>query len=195
MWRQKIIDFAKQFNHPAWGYTHSERVLKLSLYLAEKQKIKIDEDSLFIASYIHDIGAFSPYIKDGIDHAVRTTQVFEGILKSLGIEKYNFKLVNDIIKGHMFYEIPSEDIEAVIFHDADTLEFMGIIGITRILSIVEIDDWTPDLKTAVELIKKFSVDLPNKLFTPYAKTIGTNRQREMKDYLVFLANESFENIL
>jgi hypothetical protein len=35
----------------------------------------------------------------------------------------------------------------VIFHDADTLDFMGAIGVTRLLSIVGLDDWTPGLET------------------------------------------------
>ena len=90
----------------------------------------------------------------------------------------------------MFYAKPSSQIEVVIFHDADTLDFMGYIGITRILSIVGLDDWTPDLKTAVTLIRRFSKQLPKSLHTPQAQEIGKARQAEMQTYIKALSDET-----
>jgi len=93
----------------------------------------------------------------------------------------------------MYDQAPSKAIEAVVFHDADTLEFLGVIGITRILSIVGLDDWTPDLKSAVGLIRRFSQELPEKLVTPLAKESGLKRKWEMQDFLRLLESESFGN--
>ena len=90
----------------------------------------------------------------------------------------------------MFYANPTSQIEAIIFHDADVLDFMGAIGVTRLLSIVGLDDWTPDLKSAIELIQRFSRDLPGKLHTPQARQMGKVRQAEMETYLAALSNET-----
>jgi len=63
-------------------------------------------------------------------------------------------------------------------------------SITRILSIVGIADWTPDLKSAINLIEKFSKDLPQNLYTEPAKEMGKYRQKEMIEYLDKLGNET-----
>ena len=99
-------------------------------------------------------------------------------------------LVKDIIRGHMFYENPTSQNESVIFHDADVLDFMGIIGVTRLLSIVGISDWAPDLRSAIERIQQFIKELPVKLHTPQARQIGKIRQKEMETYLETLSKET-----
>ena len=98
--------------------------------------------------------------------------------------------VKDIIRGHMFYANPTSQIEAIIFHDADVLDFMGAIGVARLLSIVGLDDWTPDLKSAIELIQRFSQELPGKLHTTQAQQMGKIRRAEMEAFLTALSNET-----
>jgi HD superfamily phosphodiesterase len=85
---------------------------------------------------------------------------------------------------------PTSSVEAVLFHDADTLDFMGAIGIARLLSIVGLDDWTPDLSSAVKLIQRFTQELPEKLHTSQAKEMGEVRQAEMAAYLAALSSET-----
>lgn len=188
-WKKNILKFTNKFDHPAWGLSHFKRVYDLSLKLAKAEKIKIDEEILFAAAYLHDIGAFAPYKKKGIDHAERSSEVCEKILLGAGFPKNKILSVKKVIYGHMFYSEPAESKEAIMFRDADTLDFMGIIGVTRILSIIGIDDWTPDLKSAIELIKRFSNELPSKIRTKKAKNIAKIRQSEMKNYLKTLASE------
>jgi hypothetical protein len=67
---------------------------------------------------------------------------------------------------------------------------MGAVGVTRILSITGSDNWTPDLKSAVELIQEFYNELPCKLITNEAKKIGEKRRLEMKGFLEQLKEET-----
>jgi hypothetical protein len=90
----------------------------------------------------------------------------------------------------MFNVKPDENIESKIFHDADTLDFMGTIGITGILSIVGIDDWAPDLKSAIKLIERFSKELSQSLVTKKAQEIGKIRKKEMDVFLKNLASQT-----
>ena len=90
----------------------------------------------------------------------------------------------------MYYSKPKELLEVKLFHDADTLDFMGSIGISRILSIVGIDDWTPDLKSAVKLIQQFSNELTQRLYTDGAKEMASVRKREMDLFLLNLASQT-----
>jgi len=52
MWRDKLENFAKKLQHPAWGYIHSKRVLDLSIKLAKEQNYDIDLDSIIAASFL-----------------------------------------------------------------------------------------------------------------------------------------------
>jgi uncharacterized protein len=190
MWKDEIIELVEKLNHPAWGFTHFNRMYHLTLDLANSQNIKVDDDVIFAGAYIHDIGAFEPYKQKDKDHTEIAMDLCDGILKRIGFPSEKIFKVKDIIQCHMFYATPSDSVESILFHDADTLDFMGIIGITRILSIVGIDDWTPDLKSAITLIEKFSKELPQKLYTEKAKQIGDIRKKEMEDYIENLKNQT-----
>ncbi|MFX1391546.1 MAG: HD domain-containing protein [Promethearchaeota archaeon] len=190
MWKEKLIELVKDFEHPAWGFNHFTRVYEFSLELAKSQQLEVEDDVLFAAAYLHDIGAFEPYRQKGKDHSVVAIENCDDILGSTDFPSEKISLVKDIIKSHMFYIKPEDTIESKIFHDADTLDFMGSIGITRILSIVGIDDWTPDLSTAIKLIEKFSNELPHSIVTQKAKEIGIIRKREMEDFLKNLKKQT-----
>lgn len=190
MWKQKLLEFTKTFKHPAWGISHFKRVYDLTLELAEAQQLEIDNDALFAAAYLHDIGAFNPYLQKGRDHSDVAIENCDEILNSIEFPSKKIPLVKEIIKSHMFYAKLGNSIESKIFHDADTLDFLGIIGITRILSIVGMENWTPTLKSAIDLIEEFSKELPQNLHTKPAKEMGRSRQKEMIEYLKNLRIET-----
>jgi uncharacterized protein len=190
MWKNKLLNFVKDFDHPAWGFSHFTRVYELSLELAKTQQVKVDNEALYAAAYLHDIGAFKPYRQEGKDHSEVAVERCDEILNSIEFPSEKIPLVKDIIKTHMFYAKPGEIMESKVFHDADTLDFMGSIGITRILSIVGIDDWTPDLKSALKLIEKFRNELLSLLVIEKAQEIGRIRKREMDAFLDNLSNQT-----
>jgi HD superfamily phosphodiesterase len=190
MWKDALLDFAKQFDHPAWGLSHSERVYELALELAEAEGAEIDQDALLAAAYLHDTGALEPYREKDVDHAERSAHVAKEILPDLGFPEDKLALVNDIILHHMFSVEPTDRIETVLFRDADTLDFMGAIGIARMLSVVGLDNWTPDVKTAITLIRRFNRELPGKLRTTHAQDLGQARQAEATSFLTALSDET-----
>lgn len=190
MWRQKLATFIGQYAHPAWGITHSERVYELALKLAKQQETDVDQDALLAAAYLHDMGALEPYRQEGIDHAEQSAAFTEEMLISVGFPSNKMPLVKEIILSHMFYAEPPTSTEAIVFRDANTLDFLGAVGVARMLAIVGLDDWTPNMKKAISLIQRFSRDLPDKLLTRPAKKIGKVRQAEMKSFLAALSEET-----
>jgi uncharacterized protein len=190
MWRQKLATFIGQYDHPSWGITHSERVYELALELAKQQDVDVDQDALLAAAYLHDVGALEPYKQEGMDHAERSAALIEEMLIYTGFPPKKMSLVKEIILGHTFTAAPPTSIEAIVFRDADFLDFLGAIGVARMLAIVGIEDWTPDLKKAVSLLQRFSRELPGKLLTRPAKRIGKVRQAEMLSFLAALSNET-----
>ncbi len=183
MWRDDLHAFLGDMPHPAWGGGHSRRVYELSCRLAEQEGFAVDHDCLYAAAFLHDLGAVEPYREEGIDHTERSIRAAPTILGEVGFDPGRVERVLGCIQGHMFYSNPENWPEDIVFHDADTLDFMGDIGIARILAIVGLDEWTPDLRSAVELIRRFRLQLPDSLVTRSAGFIGEARRAEMEAFL------------
>ncbi len=167
-WQQRLVDICEEHPHPAWGPAHVRSVLALSTELASTEGLDVDTDALFAAAYLHDLGAHAPYSVEGEDHAEVSVKVARDILADTDFPAEQIPLVAEIIAGHMFYAEPGSSAEARVFHDADVLEFLGAIGCARMISVVGIDDWTPDLPTAVGLLRQFAEELPESLVTDTA---------------------------
>jgi uncharacterized protein len=190
MWKEHLREFVDSFKHPAWGLSHSMRVYEMALRLAQEQGAALDEDALLAAAYLHDIGALGDYRQPNMDHAERSVQVVGDILAATDYPPDKVPLVKDIILGHTFQARPTSPLEAVLFHDADILDFMGYIVVTRLLSLVGKHDWAPDPPSAVGQIRRFSREMPPLLLTPQAQSIGQSRLAEMESYLSGLATET-----
>ena len=190
MWKEHLREFVDSFKHPAWGLSHSVRVYEMALHLAQEQGAALEEDALLAAAYLHDIGALGDYRQPGVDHAERSVQVVGDILAATDYPPEKIPLVKDIILGHTFQARPTSPLEAVLFHDADILDFMGYIGVTRLLSLVGKHSWAPDPSGALATIRGFSQEMPHLLLTPQAQSIGQSRLAEMESYLSGLTAET-----
>jgi len=191
IYRDKIQQRIEEIGgHPSWGLAHCQRVYELAMRLGGS---RVDEEVIYTAAMTHDFGAYPEYRAAGVDHAVRSTQVVRPFLEEIGFPANKIGDVIQTIAGHMFYDHPNPELcEAVVFHDADVLDFLGVIGITRILAIVGIDDWTPTLPDAVKLIEQFSDTLGDKVITEQARAIARSRTQEMKEFLAALRDETLD---
>ena len=190
-WKKKIAALADSlFQHSAWGVAHFERVYHLAIGLAKEENFTIDEDVIFAAAFLHDMGAFSPYRKNGTDHAKRSAEVCVDVLHAIEFPMEKVHAVQDAILTHSYYDIPSEQFESIVLHDADTLDFLGAIGIVRIISVTSRGSWASDLPKALSTLKKFRKELPEKLVTESAKKIGRLRVQEMETIFTMLDRQS-----
>lgn len=190
MWRERLQQHLVGLDHPVWGPSHWKRVSDLTLRLAEEEGAYVDEDVVWAAARLHDIGAFEPYRREGVDHAERSAAAAPVILEQIGFDPAREALVCDVIRGHMFYADPEASAEARLFHDADTLDFMGALGVARLFAMVGIDDWAPDMHSAAELVRRYRRELPEALVTESARRIAETRQARMDEFLTWLSQES-----
>jgi uncharacterized protein len=192
-WRLAVYEFCRaNLQHTAWGVTHCERNFTLALALAKEEELTIDEDVLFAAAFLHDLGALEPYAREEVDHAERSADLAGPILERSGFPMEKLAGVKEAIRGHMFYAKVGDTPEAVVLHDADTLDFLGNIGIARILSMTTRHSWAPDLKGAVATLEKFQRELPDKLITKAARKVGEKRVEEMKKFIESLEKQANE---
>jgi uncharacterized protein len=191
-WKQTVYEFVRDNQqHTAWGLEHSERDYILALELAEKDGVELDLDVLFAAAFLHDMGAFEPYSARGSDHSRVAADSMAEILEPAGFPMQKLPLVQGAALGHMYYsEVPAEP-HAQVLHDADTLNFLGAIGITRILSLTTRSGMAQDLPSAIATLENMSQQLPGTLVLESSRAIGEERSTEMKAFLAALSEQTY----
>jgi len=184
VWRVRVYEFCRaRLQHTAWGLAHSERNFLMAQRLAKEEGMEVDQDVIFAAAFLHDVAAFEEFGKVNVDHTEAGAEYAAEMLDKAGFPKEKIPAVQEAIREHMFYSKVGERPEAVVLHDADTLDFLGSIGIARIFSLTTRHGWAKDLPGAVATIGKFSRELPPKLLTKAAKKISEERVAEMKAFL------------
>jgi uncharacterized protein len=177
-WKVTVYAFAQAtFKHPAWGWQHSERDYRLALEVAQGDHLAVDTDVLFAAAMLHDMAAFPPYEKKGVEHGDRAAETSEAILRDAGFPMAKYPAVQAAERGHMYYSNAGSVPEAVALHDADSLDFLGSIGALRILALTGEDK--PDATRAIKTLRGFVKDIPRRLITATAKRMGAERAGEL----------------
>ena len=192
-WKQAVYQFAEEkLRHSAWGLEHYERNYLLASELAKRESLTIDEEVLFAAAFLHDMGTFAPYAIAGAEHSQTAVDNLTSVLLDAGFPSEKIPAVNAAVLSHMYYAQVPDDATAIVLHDADTLDFLGIIGVTRILSLTSRHPWASDLQTALTTLENFSTQLPSSLRTDAAKEIGRMRVAEMSAFLSTLRQETLD---
>jgi uncharacterized protein len=173
-WRPKIRAFAEgHLQHTAWGPAHSQRDYELTKKLAAEEGVTVDDDALYAAAYLHDMGGIPPYAVPGVDHGDRSIQLCDSILRDAGFPMEKAALVKDIIDHHQYYR-PADTLEvSILFRDADILDFMGAIDVARIVSLTTREKFVPDLPAAIKVLRGQMVSMP-KLLRSAARLLARN---------------------
>lgn len=192
-WKQQVYEYAKtNVKHPSWGLAHSERNYQVCLNLASKEGFALDHDVLFVASFLHDLGGIHPHDVDGVDHAARSVELIEPLLQKWGFPMKKFMQVKEMILGHTYYGPKPESQSAQAFRDADILDFLGAIGIARILAITQDPDRTDGtLAPTVNILKSFTKALPGQCSLKACQVIAEPRKKELDQFLLNLDAQSF----
>jgi hypothetical protein len=189
-WRKTVQTFAAEhFLHPAWGYSHSMRDYALAKELAAEDGVGLDDDVLFAAAYLHDIAAFPTWENDKLDHSDVGADVVASILKNTGFPMGKIAAVQGAIRTHMYYRDPVGP-EALYLHDADALDWLGDIGVARIIALVDPRGGAPDLPTVVKKLDANLEKVPSRVLSPAGRLRVPKRKAELQDFLVDLRRES-----
>ncbi len=182
-WRTTIRQFAQDnFKHPAWGYSHSQRDYDLAKALAAKDDVTLDDDVLFAAAFLHDIAAFDNWSKEGTDHADRATEVSGKILTDAGFDPEKLDAAYSAMRTHMFARAPKTP-EALYLHDADALDWLGSIGVARIIALVDAKGETPDGPAMAQRLRSNLENVPDRIFSPAGRAVMPERRAQLKKFL------------
>lgn len=189
-WKASIYHLAQTtFVHPAWGWQHSERNYDLAVRLAREDGLKIDTDVLFAAAFLHDMAAFKPCADAKMEHGDCAAIQSGAILREAGFPMQKLPAVQAAERGHMYYRNPGPSAEAIVLHDADSLDFLGDIGAARLIALTGAK--APSFAPAVKQLRSFVTQIPPHLITKAARRIGAQRAAELRAFLDTLTNQTF----
>jgi uncharacterized protein len=191
-WREAVREFAAgHFKHPAWGYSHAVRDYELAKALAEADHANIDDDVLYAAAYLHDMAAFAPWDreKEGIDHADEAARIVDTVLIGTGFPMSKIDAVRGAIRTHMFDRMPAGP-EALYLHDADALDWLGAIGVARVMALVDPSGGNPDGPNVVKQLENNLTRVPPRVISPAGRRRLSALQHELSDFLTDLRRET-----
>lgn len=192
-WKQSLYEFARQkVRHPSWGLTHSERDYQNTVKLAALEKVAVDRDTLLAAALLHDLGGIGDNQVPGVDHAVRSAQLAEPLLREWGFPMEKWPDVQEIILGHVYYKPASAHPVARLFRDADILDFLGSMGVARLLAATGELDKNPSLASTAKVIEQFATDMPGKLASQSARDRAPALVDEMRGFVGKLKSYSYD---
>jgi uncharacterized protein len=190
-WKVTIYDLARsKFHHPAWGWQHSERNYRIAMEVAQGDGLRVDTDVLFAAAFLHDMAAFMPCKEAKLEHGECAARQSGAILRAAGFPMEKLPAVQAAERGHMYYSNPGTQPEAIVLHDADSLDFLGNIGAARMISLT--GEGAESFDRAVRTLRSFVREIPPRLITKTAQRMGAQRAAELTAFLDALQAQTFD---
>lgn len=176
--------------HPAQGIKHCMRVYHLARELAEN--LNLDDEILYTAALLHDVGKYPVYVLPNVDHVLRSKGVASNLLGKLNFPADKIPPVLEAIEAHMYYSEPGRSDEAIYIRDANTLDSLGNIGLMRLFSLVGQDELILTPEDALERARILAEALPGKTFTKPGRRIAVKRREEMLRFLAGIKRQTLE---
>jgi len=189
-WREKVTAFAAaNFKHPAWGFSHSQRDYELAKSLAASDHVALDDDVIFAAAYLHDMAAFDKWQEPKREHGAVAAEKIDLVLGDTDFPKEKLDAVREACRSHMFNQ-DAKSPEARYLHDADALDWLGAIGVARLIALVDPKGGQP---TAPDILKGLQMNMKNvppRVLTPAGKAQIAPRLAEENAFLDALKRET-----
>ncbi len=176
--REKAIEYGGSY-----GLEHSLRIIGLVRVLAKGRNYH--EDVIAFSAYVHDFGGYSKFSEAGKDHVIRSMEVLPEYMKLYPFSREEEDLICETVSAHHSTEMP-KSLEAILFRDADALDFLGYIGIARNLM-----RFGKDFLKALDAIRRHRTTLPGILHEEAAREMAKARMEEMDAFLSGLDAEHF----
>lgn len=185
-YRQAIADYIRSNAKPADKFSHQPRLYRLAVQLADKKPF--DDDVLYAAAWLHDIGVFighrpeDPAALAKWDNVAYAVETVPGLLQQFGFPKEKIPGVIEVIRTHLPSGKPTS-FEAVLLRDADILEQLGAIGILRTVSKTGRDTRFIRFADSVRVLRRNTEQFPALLQLDSARKLAEPRLKILRDFL------------
>jgi uncharacterized protein len=165
-WRDSVIAYIREEATPRDKFGHQPRLYRLACEIAAGNGC--DDDILFAAAWMHDLGVFlghrpsDPAELVAWDHVPYTVAKSKELLLQWGFPTAKIDSVAEAIRTHQAKDealLP----EAVVLRDADILEQLGAVGALRAFVKVGRDTRYATYSDVIPVLERALSQLPQKL--------------------------------
>lgn len=171
-------------SHPVWGYKHCLRVDALAREVGDEEGVGYDGEILRLSCLLHDIGLYKAYnLREAPDHAERSAVVAGRMLRDGDFPPQAARVVVEAIRCHPPGASPASSMEAGLLKDAVALDYLGTVGVSRVLAMVGSEEGVPDLPSAVRHAESLRKSVPGLLLFEASRAIADERIVEMDGFI------------
>jgi uncharacterized protein len=196
-YRNAIETYIATHANPTHKFGHQPRLYALTQQIGAG--LTYDDDVVFAAVWLHDLGVFIGHRPEDTealktwDHVAYVIEKAPAILKEAAFPEEKIPAVLEVIRTHQPQDTPLTT-EATIARDADILEQLGAIGITRTLAKLGSDTRFCTFTEALNALKKQLTTLPEQLRLETSKALASPRIQTMQSFIASLEAEGGKNL-
>ena len=194
-WREAVVAYIRAETLPLDKFGHMPRLYALAARLG--QGTEYDDDVLFAAAWMHDLGVFLGHRPEGPvelakwDHVPYTIEKSRELLAGWGFPAEKLEAFAEVIRTHQPKDNPAI-YEAVLLRDADILEQLGAIGALRAFVKVGRDTRFPTFSSVLQVIQRAEKTLPPLLRTDRAQLLALPRVILLRSIISAINEEAGE---
>ncbi len=183
-WRDSVVEYIRANAIPVDKFGHQPRLYALAVQLGEG--MEFDDDVVFAAAWLHDIGVFighrpeDPAELARWDHVPYTITRATELLPPWGFPVEKIDAVAEVIRTHQPKDEPVS-VEATLLRDADILEQLGAVGLFRAVAKVGRDSRYPTFSSVLPVLKAALEGLPARLRLTQSRKLALARARAATD--------------
>ncbi len=192
-WRESVIEYIGIEAQPEDKFGHQPRLYALARTIGEE--MVYDDDVLFAAAWMHDLGVFSghrpqdPEQLSRWDHVPYTMRRSRELLMGWGFPVEKLDAVAEAIRTHQAKDEPTT-VEGTLLRDADILEQLGAVGILRAVVKVGRDTRYPSFSAILPVLNNAVDHLANQTRLQRSKPMAQSRAEMLRSFLSAVNDEA-----
>jgi uncharacterized protein len=192
-WRESVVEYIRAEAQPGDKFGHQPRLYALAKTIG--QDIEYDDDILFAAVWMHDLGVFLGHRPQDFeqlsrwDHVPYTISRSRELLTGWGFPTEKLDRVAEAIRHHQAKDEPTT-VEGTLLRDADILEQLGAIGILRATVKVGRDSRYPSFSSILPVLRDAVNLLAHQTRLTRSKTMAQSRAEMLRSFLAAVHDEA-----
>ena len=185
-YRAAIIEYIRAQAMPPDKFSHQPRLYHLATHLAGGRPF--DDDVLFAAAWMHDLGVFighRPEEPDALakwDHIAYAISKTPDLLRKFGFPNEKIPAALQAIRTHIPSAKPTS-FEGVLLRDADILEQLGAVAVLRTVSKIGRDTRFVRFADALRVLRNNAAQFPKKLQLDSSRRLAEPRLKTLQAFL------------
>jgi uncharacterized protein len=192
-WRSAVVEYIRTEAQPPDKFGHQPRLYALATEIGKG--LRYDDDILFAAAWMHDLGVFlghrpeDPAQLSRWDHVPYTIRRSRELLAGWGFPAEKLDGVAEAIQHHQPKDEPTT-MEATLLRDADILEQLGATGLLRATVKVGRDTRYPSFSSVLPVLIYAAEHLPGQTRLPASKEMAVSRAGVLRSFIAAIEREA-----